>query len=336
MAAEGAPAFQVCFTSGAQLRATAMGSVAQLREDIERQHPVEPATYLKLIQGTRVLLDEVPLSELATDAPIMAVVTRETRIDVLLHASAHSKLYKDRLEEAGGRWEAERAAGGSEVSTEFPSILRVLEDMSGEAQELPDLKEEEGRLVFSSAKGGLLLPSLELTPLLAAAKAEVESVTLSVAVNSDAYNQGLGIVVEASPFVQLPEGFSLQKSYFYNGYGLENEGRQRNAVKFHPDMSGGQLRIEGAGGFGNQNVGFTPSGWTSSGRKLHTLAITFRASGENELLFEAGEPERSWKRGFNNVLFDGKRVPALYAWLDLGNAAKPLHVSMPKLTVKLR
>merc|ERR1711957_816898 len=92
----------------------------------------------------------------------------------------------------------------------------------------------------------------------------VRAVTLAIGVNSDANNRGLGVVAEASPHVTLPTDFKEMPVSHYNGYGLHNEGRRRNALKFHPNMGGGQLRIEGAGGFNNTSIGFTPKGWSKS------------------------------------------------------------------------
>ena len=62
-------------------------------------------------------------------------------------------------------------------------------------------------------------------------------------------------------------------SYVYNGYGL-SEGKKQNAVKFHPGMGGGAVRVEGLGGFGNQDMRFTPANWSGSGHQFHTLHLT--------------------------------------------------------------
>jgi len=186
----------------------------------------------------------------------------------------------------------------------------------------------EGWLEFSGRNGDLLLPSLDAEPLRAAVGASepLEAITLSVAVNSDAYNQGLGIVIEASPLIDLPADLSELEVYTYNGYGLQNEGRQRNALKFHPGMGGGQLRMEGAGGFHNSSVGFTPKSWSESGKKPHTLEVMLRTNGNNTVRLLGSEPGQEWERRWQNILFDGLHVPAIYAWLDLGSRSRPLHV----------
>jgi len=326
--------FQVCFTNGSQLEVQCSegDTVQQLRESIEEKHEIPEATNLKLIQGARVLLDDVAVSELIANQPVMAIVTRETRLDVLLHASSSAGLYKEVLAAASST----DAAPDSLTTPPFPTILEVLEDMSGQTPNMEHLKPDEspGLLLYSGREGDLLLPSLDLSQLCCAGgKARpAQSVSLTIGVNSDAYNRGLGVVLEASPLVELPKDFKELPVCFYNGYGLQEEGRRRNAVKFHPDMGGGELRIEGSGGFDNQDIGFTPRGWSRSGNKLHTLELTLRTSGDNTLSFQGTEEGQQWQRGFKNVLFDGTHAPALYAWLDLGGLG-PVHLSRITMAV---
>jgi len=107
----------------------------------------------------------------------------------------------------------------------------------------------------------------------------------------------------------------------YNGYGLQKD-KNSNAIKFHPGMGGGQLRIEGVGGFGNQDIGFTPQDWTSSENSFHTLEVSLGTDGQNNLKL-TGHQGEVWQRGWENRLTDGRYSPELHAWLDMGGSFKP-------------
>merc|ERR1712196_237957 len=100
--------------------------------------------------------------------------------------------------------------------------------------------------------GQLIMPSLDLAPLQAAAGVEsFPRVTLCVGVNSDSSNDGLGVVLEASPMMDVSVNDHGIPSYVYSGsigFGV-SAGSQGNCVKFHPGMSGGALRVEGRGGW---------------------------------------------------------------------------------------
>jgi len=186
------------------------------------------------------------------------------------------------------------------------------------AQEPPaDLKQLEtgshDHLEFSGNDGALLVPALNLQPLGAA------GVVLQVGINSDSYNCGLGVALQTE-LQNEASGW-----YSYNGFGV-TKNKATNAVKFHPGMRGAQLRVEGGGGFYNSNVGFTPQNWSDT-KKLHTLEITLRTTGENEILLRSCEGEE-WRKAWQNKLFDGGRLPAVYAWIDFGGErGKPLLVS---------
>merc|ERR1711957_183706 len=91
-------------------------------------------------------------------------------------------------------------------------------------------------------------------------------------------------------------------------------------------MGGGQLRIEGVGGFYNSNVGFTPRGWTESGNKYHTLEVTLGSDGKNELCLKGTDEGQEWRRPWERQLTAGKHFPSIYAWLDMGSHGRPLHV----------
>jgi len=77
-----------------------------------------------------------------------------------------------------------------------------------------------------------------------------------------------------------------------------------NNVVFHPGYTGGALRVDGTGGFGNQNVGFTPSQAV-----LHTLTVSGDGAGN-----------------FNLTLKDGTGVAADYtnSWTNAGNTASTI------------
>lgn len=189
-----------------------------------------------------------------------------------------------------------------------------------------------GLLEYSGRKGEMILPSLDAAPLLKVLRKEcLSSVTLAVGVNSDSYNRGLGVVVEASPQINETEEHGL--GYVFNGLGVQPN---RNVVKFHPDYPGGQLRVEGPGGFSDTDVGFTPPSWTASRHALHYLELTLRADGSNEVLLRSAAEGRSWRGSWSHRLFDGRDIPALYAFIDLGGEAnKPLivgHVSLKART----
>jgi len=49
----------------------------------------------------------------------------------------------------------------------------------------------------------------------------------------------------------------------------------QNNLVFHPGYSGGAFRVEGPGGFGNQNMGFTPAAWPT----MHHFNVAIRPTG---------------------------------------------------------
>lgn len=99
---------------------------------------------------------------------------------------------------------------------------------------------------------------------------------------------------------------------------------------------GGQLLLEGTGGFSNTDVGFTPAGWTRSGEKLCRFEITLAADGKNEVTFvSATSSEESWTGTWDNGLFDGRHLPELRAHTDLGGEQqKPLIIGPVSLRVE--
>ena len=218
----------------------------------------------------------------------------------------------------------------------MPSILEVLEDMGGQAPSMQHLctGDRDGTLKFSGADGDLLLPSLDATALLATAGlARFARVSMCIELNSDAYDQGLGVVLEASPLMENTvdeEGLAM---YVRNGYGMSND-RKQSAVKFHPGMWGGQLRVEGRGGWGNQDIGFTPENWQQSGHAFHMLELTLGSDGENQVCIKGTQHGQLWQQSWTHQLTDGRYFLAVYAWLDLGSEESPLHIGTISLRVQ--
>ena len=71
----------------------------------------------------------------------------------------------------------------------------------------------------------------------------------------------------------------------------------QNQVVFHPGLGGGQLRVTGTGGFGNQNVGFTPSA-----KVLHPLEVTSDGAGLFTVtLTDGANPANTWSRSWTNA-----------------------------------
>jgi len=303
----------------------------QLREVVERQKNVPHGCILKIFQGAQLLADDVPIDRLDSSQPLFAVISRDTKLEVLLQASGSWGGYHDMLASAASPPDDERAR----VLGPMPTILAVLEDLGGQPAEMKAIRAGPQSLEYVGQKGDLLLPSLDATPLLTAAGVEkFARVTLSIQVNSDAFNRGLGVVLEANPLTEsTPDS---EKSFLYNGYGLKDDAT-RNVVKFHPGMQGGQLRIEGEGGWNNQRVGFLPKNWTASDHKFHTLEITVGADGMNEVQLQGTEPGEIWSKPWKRQLTEGRYTPAIYAWVDRVSEcdSDPLHIGEINMRVNL-
>eukprot|EP00913_Durusdinium_trenchii_P003119 g2882.t1 len=127
--------------------------------------------------------------------------------------------------------------------------------MGGQQPDVKDLRQgEHGELLMTGELGHLLLPSLSveaLQPPSADTAAEASGqrelqrelqpftkVIFSVQLNSDAYNQGLGIVLEQPPSMQCEMDRNGIPTYIYNGWGLSKD-KNSNAIKFHPGMERG-------------------------------------------------------------------------------------------------
>ncbi|CAK9071841.1 unnamed protein product [Durusdinium trenchii] len=290
-------------------------TVQSIREQLEEHH-------------IEVLCDQISVTELDPSQPIFAVVARETKVEILLQAAGSYQGYKDLIKAAPSSPEGENI----KVMKGLPSILAVLEDMGGQQPDVKDLRQgEHGELLMTGELGHLLLPSLSveaLQPPSADTAAEASGqrelqrelqpftkVIFSVQLNSDAYNQGLGIVLEQPPSMQCEMDRNGIPTYIYNGWGLSKD-KNSNAIKFHPGMERGELRVEGPGGFPNSDMGFTPQNWTQS-NSFHTFQVTIGTDGRNQLKV-TGTRGEVFEAVWRNKLTDGVFMPALHAWLDSG------------------
>ena len=106
-------------------------------------------------------------------------------------------------------------------------------------------------------------------------------------------------------------------------------------------MAGGQLRVEGPGGFGNRSVPqWNPKGMSLS--VLHQLEITLGADGNNEVRVVGNSHRMTWKCDLFDgnlttasyrfarcvvLAFLGRHLPGVFVWLDRGGEpGKPLHI----------
>merc|ERR1719428_1860611 len=73
-------------------------------------------------------------------------------------------------------------------------------------------------------------------------------------------------------------------------------------------------------------MNFTPMNWTQSGKKFHRLEVTLGKDGANEVCFRGTEAGQVWRRSWTRKLTDGRYIPAIHAWLDLGSRhVDPVH-----------
>ncbi|CAE8660125.1 unnamed protein product, partial [Polarella glacialis] len=243
---------------------------------------------------------------------------RQTDVEKLLQASGSHTVYQDLLRTAP----ADPDDNKTRLLGPMPSILCVLEKLSG----LPVIEVDHLRkgqlpntLEFDGADGALLVPSLDAMPLLKAAGAgSFERVTVSVEVNSDASNHGLGVMLEISPLVE--------------GGAEKQEGDGKNYIKFHPGMWDGLMRVEGPGGWPNHLTGFAPHNWTGSGQKFHRLHLVLNANGDNLVRIEGTNAGEVFEAPWTNQLTDGRYLPSVYAWLDCGECEP---VVIGKITMRV-
>jgi hypothetical protein len=327
--------FQVMMASGKEIEAavSSLASVLDLRGVVAPHVELLAGANLRLLQGPQVLSDKLPISALDPSELIFAVVCRDTPLEQLLLEAGTYEGYAEILSKAFRDKEAKNV-----TTCPVPSILDVLEDMGGQPPKIDGVTGgAEGTIQFANENGVLILPSLDLRPYLSAAGADkAKSVTLCVGINSDAYNRGLGVVVNANPSLDVTMNESGLPNYSYNGYVLQKDIRG-NAIKFHPGMSGGQLRIEGNGGRGNRSIGFTPENWTVSRNKLHQFEITLNTDGSNHMRVTGTRNRQVYSTHWKHQLFDGRYAPSMYAWLDLGSSCgrTPLHVGPISIRVAL-
>jgi len=190
--------------------------------------------------------------------------------------------------------------------------------------------DSNGLLTYSGKNGEMILPTLDGLPLLRAlGKDEFLGATIKVGINSDSSCDGLGIIVEASP--QINETEEHLESYTFNGYGVH---LNRNVIKVSPNLNGWDLRVEGPGGFEDQPMGFVFLGWSDSQHKLHTIEVSVSADGANEVSFHSADGLHIFKHVWQHKLFDGRDIPSVYAFIDLGGEhAKPLIIGPVSLAV---
>ncbi|CAE8631314.1 unnamed protein product [Polarella glacialis] len=296
------------------------GTAFALRQAVEVQHETPAACILKIYQMGRLISDGVNLSDLDPQQPVIAVRPREEGVEKLLLASGSHEVYQELLRTAPAHPDDNK----TRVLGPMPSILSVLEEMSGQVIELEFLRKGQlpETLEFDGADGALLVPSLDAMPLLTAAGAgSFDQVTISVEVNSEASDHGLGVMLESSP---------LMKGRNPGGGAEKQPGDGKNYIKFHPGMWGGMMRIEGPGGWPNHLIGFAALNWTT--QKFHKLHLVLNANGENLVRIEGTNAGEVFEAPWTNQLTDGQHLPAVYAWLDCGECEP---VVIGKITMRV-
>lgn len=218
------------------------------------------------------------------------------------------------------------------------SLLQVGRDLEAPVPENKDAWLEDGMFCYGGGDGHIVVPSIDLSEVLSAhGVQQVARVEISVHVNSDAYNRGLGVVLEASPLLQLLQEENDPNFYsFMQARTGVSKDRRSNAIKFHPGMKGGQLRVEGKGGFGNKDIGFTPGNWKATNRRTHILKMVLGTEGRNEISFTDAEGNGMWAGSWQYQLFDGKHSPAVFAWLDLGDREDPVRIGPVSMRLRAR
>ena len=65
------------------------------------------------------------------------------------------------------------------------------------------------------------------------------------------------------------------------------------------------------------------------------MEVTVGIDGRNEVGIIGTEEGNSWSRPFERMIFDGRRLPSVSAWVDLGGeAGKGLHIG--PITMRLQ
>lgn len=103
-----------------------------------------------------------------------------------------------------------------------------------------------------------------------------------------------------------------------------------NNVVFHPGFGGGALRVEGPGGFGNTNVGFTPANSV-----FHKLEVTSDGTGQFDLkLTDGANPANVFTASYNNPTAVGGNVGLRRSGGPTGNGQFDiLDVSVPGIVL---
>ena len=121
--------FKVVTPGGSEFHVTVsrtLDTVREIRLQLEQQNELPPATILKLLQDAEILADERPVADLDPSKLLLAVVTRDSRLEVLLQAAGTFQAYAELLSNAS------EPVDGKVTVGPMPSILDVLEDMGGE------------------------------------------------------------------------------------------------------------------------------------------------------------------------------------------------------------
>merc|ERR1719433_1663337 len=108
---------------------TTSGTVRDLREAVVEKSgkEVPPACIMKIVNGTRALLDPWPISVVDKGQQLFCVVARDTNVEALLSAAGTYQGYADAFQAAADAATAEGAAQGGPIAVgPLPTILAVL------------------------------------------------------------------------------------------------------------------------------------------------------------------------------------------------------------------
>ena len=152
--------------------------------------------------------------------------------------------------------------------------------------------------------------------------------------NSDTYDRGMGIGMKMHASAVMEAHHMLGRPRFYSrdGLGVNANNAESTIVKFHPGMENGCPRVEGYGGFKNQNMGWTPANYTDSGQQYHQFAIKLTPNGTNTLSITGTMPGQHWEKSWvNQILTGNDLLPSLFLWCDHG-AYSPAPQIITKVT----
>merc|ERR1719512_99076 len=91
--------FNVTLSSGKsyELTAEATDLAAVLMRALAEVHEVPPTCNVKMFQSGQLLLEDTPVSGLDAEQPVFAVISRETKVEILLQAAASYTGYADSI-----------------------------------------------------------------------------------------------------------------------------------------------------------------------------------------------------------------------------------------------